>query len=121
MVQSTVKSISAPGDLVCYASTFTSGHAGVVLVNKGSDNRIVAVKFKHFLPGSKFYWYTLTGGPDNGDYSQKVLVNGSGPAGDAGGPAGYASLKAQSTSLIGARMTISVPARSVIYLVAERK
>ncbi|MFT3679251.1 MAG: alpha-L-arabinofuranosidase [Ferruginibacter sp.] len=121
MVQSAIKPVTAGGELISYASTFTSGHAGVVIVNKGAANRIAAVRFKHFKPGSKFYWYTLTGGTDNGDYSQKVLVNGATAPGVAGGPSDYASLKANATTLPGKSLSVSVPARSVVFLVAEKK
>ncbi|MEN9569648.1 MAG: hypothetical protein RL172_879 [Bacteroidota bacterium] len=121
LVQSTIKPITAGGDLVSYASTFTSGQAAVALVNKGADNRIVAVKFKQLTPGSKFYWYTLTGGSDNGDFSQKVFVNGTGPTGVAGGPGDYAGLKANASALSTNSLSVTVPARSVVFLVAERK
>src|SRR6478735_2037662 len=69
-----------------YASTFTSGEVGVTMVNKTAAEQTVEIKIKNFRPGSHFYWYTLTGGTDNGALSGKVFVNGKGPSGAAGGP-----------------------------------
>ncbi|MBY0481912.1 MAG: alpha-L-arabinofuranosidase [Chitinophagaceae bacterium] len=121
MVQSTVTSTIAPGDLVSFASSFESGQAGTILINKGTSNRIAAVNFKHFAAGTKYYWYLLTGGTDNGEYSQQVSINGLGPSsGIAGGPLNYALLNANAAPLSGT-LKISVPARTVVFLVAEKK
>jgi len=58
-----------------YASSFTSGEAGVVIVNKGTASQTVNVDIKNFAKGSKYYYYTLTGGTDNGEFSGKVYIN----------------------------------------------
>lgn len=107
-------------DLVSYASSFTSGEAGVTLVNKSTASLNVQVKLQNFNIGSRFYWYTLTGGGDNGEFSRKVLVNGQGPSGVAGGPDNYASINPYSaTAINGIRVTI--PPRAVVYMVIDKK
>jgi hypothetical protein len=108
------------GDVLSYASSFSSGEAGVVVVNKGTASQTVKINISNFKPGSRYYYYTLTGGTDNGEFSGKVYVNGNGPSGAAGGPANYLDLNANSSSLVNG-LKLSVPPRAVIYLVAESK
>jgi len=108
------------GDILSYASSFTSGEAGVVIINKGTASQTVKISISNLKPGSRYYYYTLTGGTDNGEFSGKVYVNGNGPGGAAGGPVNYLDLKANSSLLAGG-LKLSVPPRSVIYLVAEGK
>ncbi|RPD42030.1 alpha-L-arabinofuranosidase [Chitinophaga barathri] len=101
-----------------YASTFSSGEAGVTLVNRSSSARDVQLAFKNFRPGSRYYWYVLTGGEGVSSFSRKVFVNGSGPTGQAGGPADYATLKAFSaTAAQGVK--VSLPPMSVVCMVIE--
>ena len=110
---------SNPG-IESYASTFSSGEVGLTLVNKTTTGYTIEVKFSNFRPGNRFYWYTLNGGTDHADFSRKVLVNGKGPAGAAGGPLDYKTLSAYSASAQnGIRVTI--PPRSVVNLVVEKK
>ncbi|MDO3628953.1 alpha-L-arabinofuranosidase [Mucilaginibacter sp. BT774] len=108
------------GDVLSYASSFSSGEAGVVIVNKGTASQTVKVNISNFKPGSRYYYYTLTGGTDNGEFSGKVYVNGNGPSGANGGPANYLDLYATSSSLANG-LKLSVPPRAVVYLVAESK
>ncbi|MBO9151722.1 alpha-L-arabinofuranosidase [Chitinophaga sp. GCM10012297] len=101
-----------------YASTFSSGEAGVTLVNKSSSARDVQLAFKNFKPGGRYYWYVLTGGDGVSSFSRKVFINGSGPSGIAGGPADYATLKAFSaTAAQGVK--VSLPPMSVVCMVVE--
>jgi hypothetical protein len=118
LVADSLKAVNS--DLTTYSSTFSSGQAGTVIVNSGAVSHILAIDFKHFPAGSQYYWYTLTGGTDNGNFSGQVYVNGSGPSTATGGPPGYASLKAFTAPLTGT-IRISVPPLSVIYLVADKK
>ncbi|HUS02494.1 MAG TPA: hypothetical protein VMY77_12240, partial [Chitinophagaceae bacterium] len=115
-----VTSISDNADLLSYASSFTSGQVGVTLVNRSSSAQLVQVKFQNFPIGTRFYWYTLTGGGDNGEFSRKVLVNGQGPSGVAGGPANYASINPYSATTVNG-VNINVPARAIVYMVIDKK
>ncbi|GAA4327151.1 alpha-L-arabinofuranosidase [Mucilaginibacter gynuensis] len=117
MVAST---ISTGSDVISYASSFTSGQAGVILVNKGTASQVVAINIKNFAPGTKYYYYTLIGGTDNGEFSRKVYINGNGPVGASGGPENYTKLVANAAAISGG-IKISAPPRSVIFLIADGK
>jgi hypothetical protein len=118
MVTDTLK--PANSDLVSYSSTFSSGQAGTIIVNSGTASHTVAINFQHWPAGTTYYWYTLTGGTDNGSFSGQVYVNGTGPSTATGGPLNYSTLSAYSAPLSGT-LKITVPALSVIYLVAGKK
>jgi len=111
---------SSNADISAYGSSYTSGQAGVILVNTGTGNRTVTVNFKNFAAGANYYYYTLTGGTDNAPFSHQVYVNGSGPATSSGGPSNYATIPASKASLSGG-ITVSIPSYSAIFLVADKK
>ena len=107
-------------NVMAYASSFTSGEKGVILVNKENAAKLVQVGLDHAKAGSRFYWYTLTGGTDNGEFSRKVIVNGQGPTEPSGGPAtAYTTIKPYSAVTAGG-IKISMPARSVVYVVIDK-
>lgn len=118
MVYDTLKAINS--DITTYSSTFSSGQAGTVIINSGSMKHVVSVDFEHFPAGSKYHYYILTGGTDNGSFSGQVYVNGTGPSTATGGPLGYAVIKAYSADLKGT-IKVVVPPMAVIYLVADKK
>jgi O-glycosyl hydrolase len=108
-------------NILAYASSFTSGEKGVILVNRSTDSQIVQVTLQNASVGNRFYWYTLTGGTDNGEFSGKVFVNGKGPDQPSGGPAtSYTSLKAYSSSTQNG-IKIGMPPRSVVYVVIDKQ
>lgn len=106
-------------NIAAYASSFTSGQVGVTIVNKSVAAQPAVVEFQNFRPGERYYWYLLTGGTDNGEFSRKVYVNGQGPSGVSGGPSNYTSLKAFATKTTGG-VRINLPPRSVVYMVVEK-
>lgn len=107
-------------NVLAYASSFTSAEKGVILVNKNNSTQVVQVGFKNAKAGARYYWYTLTGGNDNGDFSRKVFVNGAGPTEASGGPASsYTSIKPYSAVTSGG-IKVSMPARSVVYMVIDK-
>ena len=108
------------GEALAYGSSFNSGQKGAILVNKSASAKVALITLENAQPGSKFYWYTLTGGTDNGEFSRKVFVNGKGPTEPSGGPSGdYSTLKAYTASTAGG-IKVNLPARSVVYLVIEK-
>lgn len=115
-----VASTSNNPNIVSYGSSYSSGQAGVILVNQGSIDQVVNVTFKNFASGNNYYYYTLNGGADNAPFSRKVYVNGVGPSGVSGGPANYASIAANSASTTGG-ITLTVPAYGAVFLVADKK
>jgi hypothetical protein len=104
--------------LKAYGSTFSSGQVAATLVNTGTTDQVVWVMIKNFHPGSRYYWYSLQGSNDNGEFSRKVLVNGEGPTQAAGGPADYATLKANAAPASNG-IIVTVPARGAVCLAVD--
>jgi hypothetical protein len=118
MVGSTV---NGSNDIVSYGSSFSSGQAGVVLVNQASTDHIVNVQFNNFSVGTNYYYYELNGGADNVPFSHSVLINGQGPAsGKTGGPTAYNTIPAIAQGVSGG-ITVVVPAYGAVFLVADKK
>ncbi len=115
MLQSTV---AGSTDLVSYASEFYSGQSGIVLVNKGTTEKVVSIALNNFKRGDRYYYYVLTGGTDNGDFSRKVYVNGKTTTLAGGGPSDYATLKPYGTTING-DIKLTLPKYSTIYLLVE--
>jgi hypothetical protein len=91
----------------------------VILINKGTTSQNVNI-ISNAPAGNRFYFYTLRGGTDNGEFSRKVFVNGIGPDGISGGPSNYTSLKAYSAETKNG-IKVVLPARSVVYLAIDEK
>jgi hypothetical protein len=115
MVASTVEGNS---NVVSYASSFSSGESGLVLVNKGTAQQTVSLNIKNYPEAKSYYRYVLTGGTDNGDFSRKVYVNGEGPAMEGGGPENYESLEALGNGINGG-IKFDLPALSVSYVLVS--
>jgi hypothetical protein len=112
--------VTGLSNIKAYASTFSSGQANITLLNTSNAPVTVEVKTKNFNIGSRFYWYSLEGSNDNGEFSRKVVINGSGPALVAGGPADYATLKARSSNTqYGVKLAI--PAYGAVCVVIDKK
>lgn len=116
MIQSTV---AGSNEVVGYATSFSSGQIGVMLFNKGSINHTVQLSFQNFVPGSRYYWYTLTGANDNGQFSRQVFVNGTPPTLASGGPLNYATLNPNSATADN-NVRISLPARSSSFILIDK-
>ena len=115
MVNSTV---AGTDSVMSYASTFTSGQSGVVLVNKGKLQRTVNLRMNNFSIGKRYYYYLLTGGQDS-TFSRKVFVNGQGPTQNGGGPANYNTLQPYGTDIINGNINLTLPKYSVLYVLVE--
>ncbi|MBN8668269.1 MAG: alpha-L-arabinofuranosidase [Chitinophagales bacterium] len=114
-----VSSTSSQPDIVSYASSFSSGETGVSLVNKSANPVTVEIVIRNFKKGSRFYYYTLTGGGDNGEFSRKTLVNGTGTSLAAGGPANYKALSPYSAPTSNG-IRVTVPARAAVFVVVAK-
>ncbi len=117
MVQSSVEGNNA---VVAYASSFTSGEAGLVIINKSTSAETALVEIENFTPGMRYYTHTLTGGTDNGDFSRKVFLNGYGTDEQGGGPDAYESVKALAFEVEGG-IKAELPPLSVVYLMVDKK
>ncbi len=116
----TISANSSHPSIEAYASSFSSGEVGMVLVNTAAGSLSVDVQISNFLKGNRFFWYTLSGGTDNGAFSRKVVVNGVGPVLAAGGPENYLSLAPYAAST-GNGIKVPIPGFSAVYLVVEKK
>jgi len=117
MVNTTV---SGDNSILSYASSYTSGESGIIVINKGTAAKVVNITLKNFHAGVNFYWHTLTGGTDNGEFSGSVYVNNTAPSGSSGGPLNYSLIKANAASISGG-INISAPPRSVIFIAVQNK
>ena len=108
------------GNIIAYSSSFTSGEKATILINKNTTDEIVSINLQNATAGARYYWYTLTGGTDNGEFSPKVFVNGDGPTEITGGPSStYTTIKANSAATAGG-IKVNVPARAAVYLVMDK-
>lgn len=114
-----VTSSSNSTDVVSYASSFSSGETAVALVNKAADTKAVEITIKNFKKGSRYYWYTLTGSSDNGEFSRKTIINNVAPTQAAGGPANYKTIP-PNAAFTSSGIKVSVPGRSTVFLVVEK-
>lgn len=106
--------------LLAYASTFSSGEAGIVIINTSKIAQTVKINLSNFKAGKRYYLYSLNGGTDNGEFSQQVFVNGQGPEYRAGGPKDVENIKAIS-SVYKKDILIESPSRSVQYILIDNK
>lgn len=66
-------------DILCYATRFSSGETGVVIVNKNTTEKVVSINASSIGVGNNYCIYSFTGGTDNDPFSQNVYINGNGP------------------------------------------
>jgi hypothetical protein len=112
-------SVTGSTSVLAYASRFGSGHAGIVVVNKGITDQVVKLLPKDFGFGEQYYVYSLRGGSDNGEFSQNVYVNENGPTNATGGPIeGLEGIPAWAYPT-GDEIKLTSPARSVQYVLIE--
>jgi hypothetical protein len=99
------------------ASSFSSGQAGLIVLNKSPEHRTTALSLKNYTAGSRYYYYILSPENDN-PFSKKVIVNGQTSSTAAGGPQQYEEVKAFSSITDGA-VSLELPPFSVAYVMLE--
>jgi len=114
-----IPATSNNADILAYGSRFSSGETGVVIVNKGKAAQVVKIDPTNIGVGDQYYCYSLTGGSDNGDFSQFVSVNGVGPVGTQWGPREALETIPANAFSIGAAIKLDVPARSVQFVMIQ--
>ena len=113
-------SVTGSKDVLCYASKFFSGQEGFVVVNKSKTDLVVKLVPEDYGFGNKFYIYSLTGGDDNGEFSQSVYVNEDGPTNATGGPIDdLTGIPAYAYST-NDEIKFNSPARSVQFILLEQ-
>ncbi|MEJ5352611.1 MAG: T9SS type A sorting domain-containing protein [Melioribacteraceae bacterium] len=111
--------VSGSNDLLAYASTFSSGHLGLIVINKSKNDLIAEVKPINHKFGERYYIYSLTGGSSSTDFSQQVYVNGVGPKGLTWGPLEVLEEIPAFAFNSEGEIKFSSPARSVQYVLIE--
>ncbi|MCF8226749.1 MAG: T9SS type A sorting domain-containing protein [Bacteroidales bacterium] len=107
-------------NVVAHASTFSSGETGIVITNKSRTDEIVEIDMQNGEYGLNYYYYTLTGGTDNGDFSRQVLINGVETDEEGGGPDNYESIKAHASKTRNG-ITLHLPSLSVVYVMIDKE
>lgn len=113
------KMISAQSDndnIKAFASSFSDGNSGIILVNKTNSVQTTKITMSNFTAGQKYYWYTLTGGTDT-DFSRKVYINGQNDE-TLNGPLNYNEIKANSCNSEGG-ILVDLPAYSSVFMLIE--
>lgn len=114
-----ISTASSNKDILCYASGFSSGETGIIIVNKGTIEQIIDINTKSIGVGNKYYIYSFTGGTDNGEFSQNVYINGYGPDTNHWGPFDELSEIPAASYPIENEMKLISPARSVQMIMIE--
>jgi len=104
--------------VIPYATTFSSGHVGVVVVNKGTADQVVKLAPVDYGVGERFYVYQLTG-VDGSRWPQRVFVNDEGPTGSNWGPLDILEDVPARAYSIGDEIKFESPAKSVEYILIE--
>ncbi len=116
-----ITTASSNSDILCYASTYSSGETAMIIVNKSTDQRVITVSTDSIGVGEKYYIYSFTGGTDNGDFSSNVYINGEGPSSPyQWGPYDQLfDIKANAYTIDG-EIKFTSPARSVQMILIEK-
>ncbi len=109
------------GDVQAFASLFSSGEAGLMLVNTGVRDRTVRIEADGFRASGRYYRVSLTGGDDTAPFSRMIFVNGRGPEGPSGGPIGELKRIPAWSRKIRGPFAVPLQARSVQFILIEGK
>lgn len=112
--------VTGNSSIKAYGSTYSTGQAGVTMVNGSAIPQTVEVIMKNMRIGGRYYWYSLEGENDNGEFSRKVKINGSGTSNLAGGPTDYVTLKAKSAITTNG-MRVTIPAWGSLCMLIDKK
>jgi hypothetical protein len=114
-----INTASSNSNVLCYASKYSSGEIGMVLINKDTTVQTISVSTDSVGVGGKYYIYTFTSDKDSGNFSPHVYINGHGPSTYQFGP--YDSLfniKAYAYP-IDSEIKFTLPGRSVQMITIE--
>jgi len=114
-----ITAISSNNNILCYASKFSSGETGVVIVNEGTVNQVIGMDTKTIGVGQHYDILSFIGGTDNGDFSPNVYVNGDGPAEYQWGPYGDLFAIPANSYPTESGIKFNSPARSVQMIMIE--
>jgi hypothetical protein len=114
-----IPAASSNKDILSYASNYSSGETSMIIVNTGTEDKVITVSTDSIGVGDAFYIYTFTGGTEE-DFSPDVFINGEGPSTNHWGP--YDKLfdiKANAYT-IDEEIKFTSPALSVLMILIEK-
>jgi len=115
-----VIAVSTDNDnVLAYASMFASGEMSIVVLNKSQTDQIIKLSPYGFGTGQKYYVYTLTGGDDNGEFSQYVYVNDAEPDDSYFGPIADLEEIPAKAYPVANELKLPLPGRSVQFILLE--
>lgn len=113
--------VTGNSDIAVYSSVHSDGRLGIVLVNKGEKKQTVQIQVAGAGTDKDFYYWSLTGGTDNGEFSEQVFVNDVQPDYSTGGPIGkLPAIPAFSGKLVDGSLILDSPARSVQFILVNK-
>jgi len=109
-------------NIECFASSYTSGGLGVVIINKSSEANLIQLKLTNINAGKKMYWYELSKPDGSAEWSENVEINGQGNTQKTkGGPSiGFNKIPAWSKDTKSG-ILLNVKGLSALYLLIEGK
>jgi hypothetical protein len=109
---------SSSQDILSYATRFSSGETGVVIVNKNTTEQVISINSAGV--GNNYYIYSFTGGTDNAPFSQNVYINGNGPDEYQWGPYNDLLSIPANKYTIENEIKFTSPGNSVQFILLER-
>lgn len=100
-----------------YASRFSSGETGVVIVNPTGNDETVLLDLRDVTPEGRYYVYEVQN--DDPD-SRKLEINGVGTTQEGGGPEHYEAVPARSCTVDG-QLLLEVKKYSANYVLVETR
>jgi len=114
-----ISTVSDQTNVLTYASTFSSGETGIIVVNKGTTEYTIRLDMPNHTVGERNYIYSVTGGIDNGDFSQIVNINDTSPVSPWWGPINELETISAKAHKIDGEIKFISPALSVQYILVE--
>ncbi len=74
-----INTTSSSSNVLCYASRYSSGETGMVVVNAGDTHQTISVLTDSIGVGDKYYIYTFNSNTDSAGFSPTVYINGIAP------------------------------------------
>ena len=118
-----VSATSSNPDILSYASKFSSGETGMVVINTSMTVPIVNIKADSSLINKKYYIYTFMGVKDSDDFAPYVTINDYAPDKYQYGPYNYlTSIKAKAYTIDSTGdIKFYAPRKSVQMIMIEGK
>jgi hypothetical protein len=114
-----ITATSSNKDILCYASKYASGETSMIVVNTGTEDKVITVSTDSIGVGDKYYIYSFTGGTED-DFSPDVYINGEGPGTNHWGPYDKLSDIMAKAYTIDGEIKLTSPARSVQMTLIEK-